>query len=865
MSREIARMGFRNAFRRRRVAVFTVISIAIAVSLLYTALSASTSLQNSANLFLQDTLSPIDITVSNGGVWNRRITTDMRAQIGRIPGVTNTIPRIEEYVWVENGTETVYLILVGLDLQQEQHIGSLNSTEGILDFSNNRCFLTREAVNLLNLSVGDELQLSTTAGFQFLNVSGYGLALDKGVIGPVVFVSLETAHSIYHIRYPEDSVGKLLVEIDNIFGAPEVVNHISQLLGEDFIVSNVKMYPLELANIFLAQARTILLALVAAACFIAVFRVFSAFAMVFNERRYETGVVLAFGAPRAKVLMLFMSEIGTIGLIGAFFGGILGLAMGAVVIQFAVLLLSIMAISPTSSFIASVNAIDPMLMLLAGLIGIFLTLLAGYLPAWRASKGSVVESIGSGPIAPSQRKGAVTPKTRRRIQWVLISISAVLVALVFVQMFSDLFGLHWISSDLIRIASIPAFLMAVVSLSPKLANSELVIRPLVSRSSQVIQSMATKNIKRNTLSGLVIFNLFVSVTVLFIASTNVGLAISESWSANLGWQTSSANIVVYMDPPGQIEFIEDVEDMANVTEAVAMNQGLADIISPVKTEFGLIMGIRPEGFSRLASLSLLIQQNQSLGFLAINEPYTCILSEYSAEALSVDIGDYIEIGAAEDVQVVGICESAVPVFVVSVVNPNFAIVGAETWEIVREQEFMVGSVLIDSSDPDATIADIIMTPNAHPVLVSSLEADYEAALNAIQVVVNASLATLFLVTLASAFLSSWSIASTRRREIGMLSALGMTQSEIASTLTAESASGMISGVGVGVAIGLTVQVALSDIIMRFTGGVVHLVNPGIAFLIVFSLVGSIAASYYAIRNTTKTRVVGLLRDLGRGR
>lgn len=844
--------------------MFTVISIAIAVSLLYTALSASTSLQNSANLFLQDTLSPIDITVSNGGRWNRRITADLKAEIERIPSVTNTIPRIEEYVWIENGTETLYLILVGLDLQQEQHIGSLNSTKGILDLSNSKCFLTREAVNLLTLGVGDELQLSTTAGSQFLNVSGYGLALDKGVIGPVIFVSLETAHSIYRIRYPEDSVGKLLVEIDDIFRAPDVVNQISHLLGEDFIVSNVKMYPLQLASIFLAQARTILLALVAAACFIAIFRVFSAFAMVFNERRYETGVVLAFGAPRAKVLMLFMSEIGTIGLIGAFFGGILGLAMGAVVIQFAVLLLSIMAISPTSSFISSVNAIDPMLMLLAGLIGIFLTLLAGYLPAWRASKGSVVESIGSGPIAPSQRKGAMTPKTSRRIQWFLISISVVLVALVFIQMFSDLFGLHWISSDLIRIASIPAFLMAVVSLSPKLANSELVIRPLVSRSSRVVQSMATKNIKRNTLSGLVIFNLFVSVTVLFIASTNVGLAISESWSANLGWQTSSANIVVYMDPPGQIEFIEDIEDMANVTEAVAMNQGLADIISPVKTEFGLIMGIRPEGFSRLASLSLLSQQNQSLGFLAINEPYTCILSEYSAEALSVDIGDYIEIGAAEDVRVAGICESAVPVFIVSIVNPNFAIVGAETWEIVREQEFMVGSVLIDSSDPDATIADIIMTPNAHPVLVSSLEADYEAALNAIQVVVNASLATLFLVTLASAFLSSWSIASTRRREIGMLSALGMSQSEIASSLTAESASGMVSGVGVGVAIGLIVQVALSDIILRFTGGAVHLVNPGIAFLIVFSLVGSIAASYYAIRNTTKTRVVGLLRDLGRG-
>jgi putative ABC transport system permease protein len=845
--------------------MFTVISIAISVSLLYTALSASTSLQNSANLFLQDTLSPVDITVSNGGQWNRRITTEMRVEIERIAGVTNTIPRIEEYVWVENGNDTLYLILVGLDMQQEQQIGSLNSTEGILDLSANQCFLTREAVNLLNLSVGDELQLTTTAGFQFLNVSGSGLALDKGVIGPVVFVSLETAHSIYHIRYPDSSVGKLLVEIDDIFRAPNIVNHISSILDEDYIVSNVKVYPLELASIFLTQARTILLALVVAAGFIAVFRVFSAFAMVFNERRYETGVVLAFGAPRPKVLMLFMSEIGTIGFVGAIFGGIIGLAMGAIVIQFVTLLLSITTISPTANFIQSVNAFDPVMVLMAGFFGILLTLFAGYLPAWRASRGSVIESLGSGPIAPSQNRSAVSKRARRQIQGALGIISLILVSLVILQVISDLFDLRLISSDFIRISSIPAFLLAVVTLSPRLANSELVIRPIVSRSSQVVRSMSKKNIRRNTLSGLIVFNLFVAVTVLFFASTNVGLAVTESWNSNLGWQTSSANIVVYMDPPGQVNFIDEVEHMANVTEAVAMDQGLDNIVSPSNTQFGLIIGIQPEGFARLASLSMIEQENASLGFFSVDERSTCIISEYTAYALNIQVGDFIEVGAATNIRVVGVCESAVPVFVVSVVNPVFVIIGAETWVEVREQDFTIGSILIDSTDPDETIAEIVLTANAHPVRVSSLEADYEAALSAIQVVVNAALVTLFITTLASALLSSWSIASTRRREIGMLSALGMTRSEIAQTLTAESANGMIAGVGVGAIVGLLVQVALSEIVGRFTGGQVSLIDAKIVFLVVLSLIGSIVASYYAIGNTTKTQVIGLLRDLGRGR
>jgi putative ABC transport system permease protein len=643
------------------------------------------------------------------------------------------------------------------------------------------------------------------------------------------------------------------------------VNHIEIILDDDYIVSNVKVYPLELANLFLTQAQTILLALVAAACFIAVFRVFSAFAMVFNERRYETGVVLAFGASRTKMFMLFMSEIGTIGLMGAFFGGLLGLAMGVIVIQFVTLLLSIIAISPATNFIQSVNAVDPVMTVLAGVFGILLTLFAGYLPAWRASRESVVESLGTGPIATSPSRGAVSEQSRKLIHGILGIISLLLVSLVFLQIISDLFDFHWLSSDFIRIASIPALLIAVAALSPKLANSELVIHPLVSRSSPVVRSMSKKNIRRNTLSGLIVFNLFVAVTVLFFASTNVGLAVTESWGSNLGWQTSSADIVVYMDPPGQVSFIDEVVNMANVTDAVAMDQGLGNIASPYNTQFGLIMGIQPEGFARLASLSMIEQENASLGFLSVDERSTCIISEFTADALNVEVGDFIEVGEAANIRVVGVCESAVPVFVVSVVNPVFVFIGPETWVDVREQDFTIGSILVDSSDPDETIANIVLTANAHPVRVSSLEADYEAALSAIQVVVNAALATLFIATLASALLSSWSIASTRRREIGMLSALGMTRSEISQTLTAESASGMIAGVSVGVVAGLLVQIALSEIVRRFTGGQFNIIDPIIVLLVALSLIGSIIASYYAIGNTTKTKVVSLLRDLGRGR
>ena len=863
MSIEIAGMGFRNAFRRKRVALFTILSIAISVGLLYTAMSASASLQNNANAFLQDTLSPVDLVVSNGGRWGVRITPEMRTQVESIPSVSNTIPRIEEYVWVENGTESIYLFIVGLDLTLETHVGALDATEGTVDFSGGGCFITREAMAILNVTVGEELELYTTAGLQFLNVTGVGLAVDKGIAGPVVFVSLEKAMDIYHLRYPDGSVGKLLVEVDDVFSSPHVLNQIQFIFGDDYVLTNLKIYPLQLANLFLTQARTILLSLVLAACFIATFRVFSAFAMVFGERKYETGVVLAFGASRATVIGLLLAEVGTIGTVGAIMGGIIGIGMGAVVLDFILLVLNITAISPTTRFLSTVYIVDFWSLLGAGMLGVGLTLIAGYVPAWRAVRESVATSLASGPIPVVRRRGAISKKTRRQIHLLLVIVASGLALLVAVQVVSDIFGLYLVSEDFLRIASIPAFLLATIAVSPKVAHTPRVVGPLLSRSAAVVRSLSSKNIRRNTLSGLVVFNLFTAVTVLFFASTNVGVAITESWKANVGGQTTSANIVVYMDPPVSLDVVQDIERIDNVTKVVPMNQALGDMRSPSDTEYGLIMGVDPEGFERLASLGLIEIENRTIGLSSLEDPGTCVISEHTARTLNAHVGDYISIGAAAEVRVVGICSSSVPIFVVTLVNPIFSIVGIETWEDVRGETFVVGGMLIESTSPESTILDLQTVTGARPVLVSAVEADYQAALNSVQLIVDASLVALFVATLASAFLSSWSITSTRRREIGMLSAHGMTKTEIARTLTAESANAMILGVIVGTIGGILVEIALSEIVVRFTGGAYVLFDARIVMLVLFSLLASIGASYLAIGNTTKTRVIGLLRDLGR--
>ncbi|UCE09264.1 MAG: FtsX-like permease family protein [Candidatus Thorarchaeota archaeon] len=862
MRLELARMGFRNAFRRKQIAAFTVLSIAISVSLLYTALSASTSLQRSANMFLQDTLSPVDITVT-ATKWGVPITEQHASSIRVLPGVTNLVPRIEEYGFVRNGSVEVYLAIVGLNLTQESHIGGFDLTDGDMDLAGSGCFVTEQARALLNLSLGDELGINLAPGLHFFNVTGFGLVTDKGILGPVVFISMERAWEIYHIRYPDHSFNKLMVEVLDLFEIPILKHRIESIVGADFRVSNLKAYHLEIAQSFISQARLILFTLVVIACFIAVFRVFSSYANVFGERRYETGVMLAFGTARRSMLIQLLSEVGTIGLMGCIFGLGAGIAIGLIVLRFLVLVSQIAAVAPTTQFFQATTVLDPMSLLVAGTVGFSLAILAGLLPAWRAINEPVIKSLGAGSIPKTEQSGAVSEKTRRLLHLGISAFAVLTCSVVIIQILSDLFRLYIVQDDNIRVLSIPAFILAVIALSPKLQGSIRLLDSISTRASQSSRWLSRKNLRRNTLSSFLVFNLFSAATVMFLASTNVGYVITESWKQNVGGQTTSANVVAYMEEPAPINLLEQVTALSHVTSVVPINQDLTDLRHSTQNFPGLVFGVQPEGFDQLASLAILESVNKSRGLEIVEDTMSAVVSDYGAQVLDVEIGSEIYIGDGSSVTVVGICSSAVPVFVVAVFHPTFVIVSTDTWAAIAGEPFAIGSLLIESSSPNETVEELSDIPGVHPVLVSQLEADYQSALQSVQLIADSSLIALFVATLVSALLSSLAITSTRRREIGLMAAFGMKDTDIAWTLASENAVAMTSGVITGVVAGLIVEIALSDIIVRYGGALLALIDIRTAFLVVFSLLTSLVMAYYTIRRSTQTEVIRLLRDLSR--
>ncbi|MHA2023552.1 MAG: ABC transporter permease, partial [Candidatus Thorarchaeota archaeon] len=852
-------LGVKFALRRRRAAIFTILSIAISVSLLLSSFSIGTSIRMSTNEYIQDTTSPIDITISSTK-WGSPISADMMSRISQNEHVENIIPRIEETAQVQNGSNWLHFLLIGIDLVRESNIGSFTVSNGTANINESSCFMSDTAIQLANLSIGHTIQLYTSAGIHFFEIVGSGNALDKGVIGPAVFISIDSAWDIYGIRYPNNSSNTLLVEVDNTFAIPSVVDGFSSLLGPDFIVTNQKSYNLWFVSLFLAQTDLILGVLILGAIFVAALRVFSSYSLIFSERKFETGLMRAFGASNLKIVLVLLSEIGVVGFTGAILGIITGVATSSIVSQIVNSVLVVQNPLQADLFFQPTIVLNPGLFFLAGFMGLLLTIFAGSIPAFTATRNPVTESLRnahSGVASPASIPSRYSKLTKRVLQ-----LSGVLLtSLVVIQISSDFLHLSLIRNDWVRAIVIPALILLVAGFSDRLARPSSLVNAIKSRTKPVIRKMFSTSLKRRSTSALLVFNLFVAVVVILLFSSNVTYSITNSWENTLGWQSSSTNIVAYLDESVSSNAIGQIRDQQNISGFTELASVYQLLNHQNTVDIGLIFGIEPQTFENLASVGIIETQDPSLGLSIINQASnSCVISKHASNVFGVTLGQQIEVDDRVNLTVVAICESSVPIFLFTFISPVFIFVNYDTWVSVAEEPFKADGVLLDSQTPEITVSNLSEIIGVNPVLISTVLHDYSQALDSFRLTLDISIGFVLTTVIISAILSGWSAATARRREIGMLRALGMKGNEVSKILTLESTVPMIAGVLVGTIIGILTNLSLADIILRLSGGQFTLVDYRTLLITAGSLIISIIASYYASLKTTRAPTNDLLSD-----
>ena len=852
-------LGVKFALRRRRIAIFTILSIAISVSLLLSSFSIGASIRMSTNDYVQDTTSPIDVTIASTK-WGSPISSDMMSRISQNGHVENIIPRIEETAQVQNGSNWLHFLLIGLDPVRESEIGSFRVSNGTASINGSYCFISDTALQLTNLSIGNTIELLTSAGNHFFEIAGSGDALDKGVIGPAVFIHIDSAWDIFEIRYPNNSSNKLMVEVDNIFAIPSLVDGFSSLLGPDFIVSNQKSHNLWFVSLFLAQTDLILGALVLGAIFIAALRVFSSYSLIFSERKFETGLMRAFGASNLKIVTVLLSEIGVVGFTGAILGIAIGVSTSSILSQIVNSVLVLQNPLQADLFFQPTIILDPVLFFLAGFLGFLLTVLAGSIPAITASRNPVVESLRnahSGVASPASIPSRYSRLTKRVLQL----IGVLLTTLVVIQIASDFFHLGFIRNDWVRAIAIPAFILLVAGFSDRLARPSSLVRAIKSHTKPVIRKMFSTSLKRRSTGALLVFNLFVAVAVILLFSSNVTYSITNSWENTLGWQSSSTNVVAYLDESASSIAIEQIREQQNISGLTELANVYQLMNYQDTVDIGLIFGIEPQTFQNLASVGIIESQDPSLGFSIINQASnSCIISKHASNVFGVTLGQQIEVDDRVNLTVVAICESSVPIFLFTFISPVFVFVNYDTWVFVAEEPFRADGVLLNSQAPETTVSNLSDITGVNPVLVSTVLHDYSQALDSFRLTLDISIGFLLTTVIISAILSGWSAATARRREIGMLRALGMEGDEVSKILTLEGSVPMIAGVLVGIIIGILANLSLADVIMRLSGGQFTLVDYRTILITAGSLIISLIVSYFASLKATRVPTIDLLSD-----
>ena len=211
------------------------------------------------------------------------------------------------------------------------------------------------------------------------------------------------------------------------------------------------------------------------ALFIGLFIIYNTFAIAVTERRSEVGVLRALGATRSQIRTLFLTESAIVGLAGTLAGVVFGIAMARAIAGYiGDLLAEVYGVAQRADQIA----VKPWLIAAAVGMGVTTSLVAAMIPARNAARVDPVKALQKGKYQ-SLSEG----ENRRRRRWAIACAAASVLALALSR-----YRLIFYAEYLLAV-------LAAVLLSPALALwLARVLRPILSRVRPVEGTLAVDSL-----------------------------------------------------------------------------------------------------------------------------------------------------------------------------------------------------------------------------------------------------------------------------------------------------------------------------------------------------------------------------------
>lgn len=242
------------------------------------------------------------------------------------------------------------------------------------------------------IKIGDQVTLESKERKTSFEV--VGLLEEEGagrfMGGKVVFIPLSSAQKIFDMR------GKLsYIDAQAKPGRSlkKVAAQLSERLGKRFVIERPEKR-VEAVSEMLRGLQVGLSFFGAIALFVGGFLVYNTFSMVVVEQTQEMGVLRSIGGSRGQITILVLIQAAVVGISGSALGVVVGIGLAKVLLQFMSETVQIQVVSLTIPLLGVAAAIA---------IGIAVTLLAALQPAFIAGRVSPLAAIKIGANEPTRR------------------------------------------------------------------------------------------------------------------------------------------------------------------------------------------------------------------------------------------------------------------------------------------------------------------------------------------------------------------------------------------------------------------------------------------------------------------------------
>ncbi len=514
------------------------------------------------------------------------------------------------------------LVLKGIDPLLGRQMIAYNVVEGrfLEPEDTQAAVITRSLAREVNVQVGGTMTLPTAVGLTELTI--VGILPERMMPGnEEVLVTLDEAQRLMNMP------GKINV-IDANFGTldetrrSEIQKRISEVVGDSFKIGALETGSEIFTNLKNAQLIFVLMGFLA--LLMGGFIIFNTFRTIIAERRRDIGMLRALGANRRTIRWLIITEGLLQGVIGTAAGLVLGYLFGLLILQLIV---------PIGKQFLNITVgppeVSPVLLVTSIVLGVGITIVAGLLPAYSASRITPLEAL-----RPSMGKVSF-----KRIASLSFWSGVVLMALAAGILFSQQAALIGLGAVLFVVALI---LMAPALINPIAALFGNLLELLFARNgtAQLAEGNLSRQPGRATVTASTTMIALAVVVMMASILTSIALTFTRIMEKSLG----SDYLLV---PPTLAVWGSNTGASPNLADDLRKVEGV-ELVSTLR--FGAaqigdiavgVLGIDPQVYRQLDALSFTIGDADE-AFRALENQRAMIVNGVLATATGIQVGDEVE-------------------------------------------------------------------------------------------------------------------------------------------------------------------------------------------------------------------------------